>query len=57
MNFSKRTATNEVFFEVFPTHTFAGSVEAKECQECHTMHHFYVNRRGETKCVGCDDGE
>jgi len=57
MTFVQSSGGNNVFFKVFPTHTVVGSVEARECSSCHTMTHFYVNRQGETKCVGCDDAK
>lgn len=31
------------------------SESVQECQRCHVMTHFFVNRRGETRCTGCDD--
>lgn len=26
----------------------------RECTTCHTMHYWFVNRDGKTRCVGCD---
>lgn len=57
MIFRQSSGTNEVLFDVREGYAFAGSKEPQECAGCHEMHHFYINRHGETKCLKCDDGQ
>ena len=37
-----------------PSHTLVLSDEARECSQCHTMAHFFINRFGRSTCLTCD---
>lgn len=46
------TSTIDLFH--LADHTSLMTAEAHECQICHVMRHFFVNRNGSSCCLYCD---
>lgn len=54
LRFDRETTKGLVSFQVRDDHTFIMMEIAQSCGGCGTMHHFAINRGGNTLCVECD---
>lgn len=48
-------AQGEVVGQVMPGYTVLVSRQALTCSGCRAVHFVAVNRRGETRCLACDE--